>query len=224
MPKDQNLSTESPASTKNYILNSLPKADFERLLPDLEPVRLVSGEMLYRPNEPINYVYFPNDAMASIVATTAEGQCAEIGVIGREGIVGIDVLLGSDSSPNETFIQLPDGGLRMKTAVIRERFTRRRRAARRGAEIHPFDDASNQPDGVVQSSAHGRRTPGALAFAVPRPRRLRPTAVNAGVSGHYARHEPRDHHGGGDCAARRRIYQIHARANYRSRPRRIGTF
>ena len=114
--------TQTQLSTKNYILNNLPKADFERLLPDLEAVTLAHGEVLYRPEEPIKYVYFPNDAMCSVVATTAEGQCAEVGVIGREGMVGVDVLMGADSSLNETFIQLPDGGMRMKASAIREQF------------------------------------------------------------------------------------------------------
>ena len=122
MPKEIVLSRESPVSTKNYILNSLPAAEFERLLPDLEPVKVGLGAILYRPEQTIEYVYFPNDAMASIVATTTEGQSAETGVVGREGIVGVDVLMGSDISFNETFIQLAGGGLRMKTSVIRERF------------------------------------------------------------------------------------------------------
>ena len=68
-------------------------------------------------------VYFPDDAMVSVVATTAEGQCAEVGVVGREGMIGLDVLLGADSSLNETFVQLPDGGLRMTTAAVRKHFT-----------------------------------------------------------------------------------------------------
>ena len=115
-------STRPQLSTKNYILNSLPKADFERLLPDLEPVKFAQGEVLYRPEEPIKYVYSLDNAMASVVATTPEGQCAEVGVIGREGMIGIDVLMGADSSLNETFIQLPDGGLRMKTSAVRKEF------------------------------------------------------------------------------------------------------
>ena len=122
MPKDTSLSTESRLSTKNYILNSLPEKDFERLLPDLESVKLAHGEVLYRSEQSIEYVYFPNDSMISVVATTPEGQCAEVGVVGREGMVGVDVLMGADSSLNETNVQLPDGAMRMKASVIRERF------------------------------------------------------------------------------------------------------
>lgn len=111
-------------STKNIILNALPDEDYQRLHPHLEPVQLKLGQVLYRPEEPIAHVYFPDNAMSSVIATTADGQSAEVGVIGREGIVGVDVLMQVDSSPNEQMIQFPDGGLRIKTEAIREEFKR----------------------------------------------------------------------------------------------------
>jgi CRP-like cAMP-binding protein len=111
-----------PISTKNQILNALPKEDYARLEPHLEEVKLTLGQVLYHAEEPIKYVYFPNHAMASVIATTSEGECAEVGVIGREGVVGIDVLMGVDSTINECIIQLPDGALRIKTDIIRKEF------------------------------------------------------------------------------------------------------
>jgi CRP-like cAMP-binding protein len=80
--------------------------------------------VLYRADEPIKHVYFTDNAMVSVLATTPDGQSAEVGVIGREGIVGVDVLLGVDSTSNENMVQLPDGALRIKTEVIREVFKR----------------------------------------------------------------------------------------------------
>lgn len=124
MPTDTKLASEARLATKNYILQSLPPADFARMSPDLEPVKFAPGETLYHSHTKIEYVYFPDHSMASVVATTSEGQCAETGVIGREGIVGTDVLLGADSTINETFIQLADGALRMKTAAARAEFRR----------------------------------------------------------------------------------------------------
>jgi CRP-like cAMP-binding protein len=105
-------------STKNHILNALPDEDYERLHPHLEPVKLTLGQVIYHPDEPIKYVYFPDNVMCSVIATTADGQCAEIGVIGREGVVGVDVLMGVDSTSNECMIQLADGALRIKTRII----------------------------------------------------------------------------------------------------------
>lgn len=122
MPDNQ--SAKQHLATRNLILNALPKEDYERLLPDLEQVNLDLGQVVYRAEEPIMHLYFPNNAMISVIANTSNGQCAEVGVIGYEGIIGIDALMGSDSTMNENIIQLADGALQIKTAAIREEFKR----------------------------------------------------------------------------------------------------
>ena len=124
MPDQSSFSTPPRLSSKNHILDSLPDQDFERLRPDLEAVQLDLGQIIYRSEEPIECVYFPNNAMISVVANTYGGQSAEVGVIGHEGITGIDVLMGSDSTLNENIIQLPGGALRIKTAAVRSEFKR----------------------------------------------------------------------------------------------------
>lgn len=110
--------------TNNRILKALPDESFERIRPHLEKVELEPGQILFRPEERIEYVYFPNYAMVSVLASTISGQCAEAGVIGNEGIVGMEVLMGTDNTLNENVIQLPNGALRMPTAAIREEFKR----------------------------------------------------------------------------------------------------
>lgn len=124
MPNLTGTSVKQHLATKNLILNALPVEAYERMHPDLEQVKLVLGQIIYRVEEPIEYVYFPNNAMISVIANTFDGQCAEVGVIGYEGIVGIDVLMGSDSTTNENIIQLADGALRMKTELVRKEFKR----------------------------------------------------------------------------------------------------
>ena len=109
-------------STRNHILNALPQEDYERLHSNLERVNLTLGEILYHPDEQIKYVYFPENAMVSIIATTSDGQSAEVGVVGREGVVGIDVLMGVESTSNECMVLLADGALRIKTEIIRKEF------------------------------------------------------------------------------------------------------
>ena len=89
-------------------------------MPDLEKVTLDLGQILYRAEEPIEYVYFPDYAMISIVANMVNGQSTEVGVIGNEGMTGFDVLMGADYSLNENIVQIPDGAFRVKTAVIRK--------------------------------------------------------------------------------------------------------
>jgi CRP-like cAMP-binding protein len=118
------LSKLTTFSNKNQILNSLPEEDFRRLWVHLEPVELPSGKYIYHPLEPITHVYFPNYAVASIVASTSSGRSAEVGIIGGEGAVGLDVLMSVDSSPNECMIQIPGDGWRITTAALREEFRR----------------------------------------------------------------------------------------------------
>jgi CRP-like cAMP-binding protein len=124
IPENSNTSTQMRLSTKNYILNALPEEDFNRLLPDLKPVYLPHGQVLYSPDEPIEYVYFPNNSVLSVVAITADGQSVESGVIGREGMAGINVLMGVDSMPNQNIIALADSALRTSTAAVRREFKR----------------------------------------------------------------------------------------------------
>ncbi len=124
MPENSDSPTQMRLSTKNYILNALPEEDFNRLLPDLMLVKLPHGQFLYRPNEPIEYVYFLNNSMTSVVANTADGQSVESGVIGSEGMAGINVLMGVDSMPNQNIIALSGDALRMPTAVVRREFKR----------------------------------------------------------------------------------------------------
>jgi CRP-like cAMP-binding protein len=120
MPKQ----SQSRIPTLNYILNALTDDDYQRLLPHLEEVELSLGGELYQPNEPIRFAYFPNSSMVSVIAVTFEGDNAETGVIGREGIVGIDVLMGVDSTPNLYLVQLADSALRISTEAIRNEFNR----------------------------------------------------------------------------------------------------
>ena len=110
--------------TNNTILNSLPEEDFRRLLPKLEQVDFQQGRNIYRPEEPIKFLYFPSDSMVSIVATTPDGYTAEIGVVGYEGIVGGDVLMGVDSTPHEVMVQITDSAMRINAAVLIEEFKR----------------------------------------------------------------------------------------------------
>ncbi len=124
MPDEITSFNRSRLSTKNYILNALPAEDFERLLPDFERVHLTPGQIIYRPEEPIEYIYFPDSTMISVIANTTDGESAETGVVGRENIIGIDALMGADSTLNENLIQLPDGALRIKAAAVKEEFKR----------------------------------------------------------------------------------------------------
>jgi CRP-like cAMP-binding protein len=106
----------------NLILKSLSEKELGRLLPELERVDLTHARMIYYPEQAIDYVYFPGNAMISVVAYTSAGQSAEVGVIGREGLAGHDVFLGSNSTPYEYIVQIPNGGWRLNIQAAKLEF------------------------------------------------------------------------------------------------------
>lgn len=109
-------------TTANQILNALTRAEYERLAVHLEPVTLSLGDVLYRPDQPITHVYFPNRGTISVVSTFEDGGSVEVGMVGNEGMFGISVFLGSISTPLEAIVQLPGDGLRMHADVLRQEF------------------------------------------------------------------------------------------------------
>jgi CRP-like cAMP-binding protein len=104
--------------SSNRLLRALAPDDLALLERHLEPVSLKRGDVLIRPNERIEHFYFPIDCLASMVAITPEGRRIEVGIFGREGMSSTSVLLGSDRSPHESFIQIAGTALRMGTDTL----------------------------------------------------------------------------------------------------------
>ena len=106
------------ASKNNLVLSSLPKTDFALLEPYLEPVDLPVRKVLEQKGKPFKAVYFPEDGFASVVADGK--RPIEIGVIGREGMTGIAVLLGGDRNDHDTYMQAAGHGHCIRTKHLRE--------------------------------------------------------------------------------------------------------
>ena len=107
---------------KNAILQSLPEKDLERFEKGLRHLDLDRRDIISRPEDPIEHVFFPETAMVSIVGYTEQGTSAEVGVIGCEGLTGIELFLGVGSSPNESMIQMPGSGFTLEREVAIEEF------------------------------------------------------------------------------------------------------
>ena len=106
----------------NNLLASLPRKDYLRLLAGFEPVTLTFGEIVYEPGKPIRHIYFPNDALVSLL-TLADGHLAlEVGMVGPEGMVGTPVPLGINVSSVRALVQGSGTALRMTTARFRKEF------------------------------------------------------------------------------------------------------
>src|SRR5215218_8178910 len=104
---------------RNQLLAGLARKDFARLQPHLEPVELELRRVLIEPNQPIEHVYFHERGYTS-VTTNGQGNKIEVGLIGREGMVGVPVALGVRTTPLQFFIQLAGDGLRMTCQGLEE--------------------------------------------------------------------------------------------------------
>jgi CRP-like cAMP-binding protein len=109
---------------QNRLLATLPKDDFDRLLPHLEKVSLPLKDILYEASGPIAHVFFPIDGVVSLVIMDS-GYIHEVGIIGNEGLVGTPVFLGSNRSPTRAIAQIPGAALRMKSEVFQKELRRR---------------------------------------------------------------------------------------------------
>jgi CRP-like cAMP-binding protein len=102
----------------NRLLAHLRESDQERLEPHLQTLTLEYKRSLYRAHEPIEFVYFIESGVASLVNTLQNGAAAEVGTIGNEGMVGLPVLLGETEAPTSVYVQVPGSGLRMSATIF----------------------------------------------------------------------------------------------------------
>jgi CRP-like cAMP-binding protein len=106
------------SETGNQILASLAPADLALLKPDLESVELPLRRQLESRGRPIEYVYFLDSGLGSMVVSAGANHNIEVGIVGREGMTGLSVLLGTDRSVHETFIQTAGNGRRIPTVKL----------------------------------------------------------------------------------------------------------
>jgi CRP-like cAMP-binding protein len=118
------METAAPSQIKNRILAALPESEYQRLAPHLTHYDLPHGEILYDFGDPIDYVYFPTNAMISLVTQMEDGKIIEVGLVGNDGMSGIAALMGQKTSSERAIVQIPDGSVRAKVAVIKEEFKR----------------------------------------------------------------------------------------------------
>lgn len=109
---------------RNRLLAALAPDDLARLWPRLEPTNLPLRQVLQVPEEPIRSVYFPESGWTSMLVLLADGSAAEVGLVGREGMVGLPLLFGADTSPVEGMVQGPGMALRLDAADFQEELER----------------------------------------------------------------------------------------------------
>lgn len=108
----------------NNLISVLPPADFERWRPHLEPVDMPLGRVMYESGRTLSHVYFPTTAIVSLLYVMENGSSAEIAVVGQEGIVGISLFMGGESTTSRAVVQSAGTGFRMRAQVIKDEFNR----------------------------------------------------------------------------------------------------
>lgn len=108
----------------NQILTALPSSEYQRLLPYLQPVILTSGQILYQSQEQIRDVYFPEQGLISIVTILENGANIEAARVGKDGVLGIPIILGSDSSINSAMVLIAGRAMRLEAEILQQEFNR----------------------------------------------------------------------------------------------------
>jgi CRP-like cAMP-binding protein len=111
----------------NHLLAALTDRDLDRLAPALEPVRLPRPTELEAANEAIEFVYFPTSGVASILSIDEGGETVDTAMIGREGMTGLSVFLGTGRSPMRTIVQVPLTGMRLRSQALSDELRRSER-------------------------------------------------------------------------------------------------
>lgn len=114
----------SNSPLQNQLLAALPEVELQRWLPQLEPVELALGQVLYESGAAMPYVYFPTNAIVSLLYVLEDGASAEIAVVGFEGLVGISIFMGGGSTPSRAVVQSAGSGYRMRAESMKQEFAR----------------------------------------------------------------------------------------------------
>ena len=111
-------------SARTTSLCTLSPEELKRLRPHLEPINFSLSEVIYESGERPDYVYFPTTAIVSLLYTTQDGATVEMGLAGNDGMIGVAIFLGRDTTPSQAVVQIAGSALRISAQLLREEFSR----------------------------------------------------------------------------------------------------
>jgi CRP-like cAMP-binding protein len=109
---------------QNHLLAALPASAYERIAPHLEPVEMTLGQVLYESGGQLQHVYFPTTSIVSLLYVMQNGASAEIAVVGNEGILGVSLFMGGETTPSRAVVQSEGAGYRMQSQYLKREFNR----------------------------------------------------------------------------------------------------
>jgi CRP-like cAMP-binding protein len=122
--KGRTLMQSTPAPLQNHLLAALPADEYARIVPALELVTMPLGEALYESGAQMRHVYFPTTAIVSLLYVMEDGSSAEIAVVGYEGIVGVSLFMGGETTPSRAVVQSAGHGYRRRGQLLKDEFYR----------------------------------------------------------------------------------------------------
>lgn len=108
----------------NHLLSVLPKAEWERIAPHLVALDMPLGEIVYESGDRLDYVYFPTTAIVSLLYVMEDGASAEIAIVGNEGLIGIALFMGGETTPSRAVVQSAGQAYRLEARLLKEEFRR----------------------------------------------------------------------------------------------------
>jgi CRP-like cAMP-binding protein len=115
---------DSAEPRNNFLLAALPDPEWQRWQPLLETVEMPLGQVLYESGTTLAHVYFPTTSIVSLLYVMENGASAEIAVVGNEGLVGVSIFMGGESTPSRAVVQSAGHGLRLKSQFMKDEFNR----------------------------------------------------------------------------------------------------
>lgn len=109
---------------RNRLLAALPASEYQSLIPHIEYISLSNQQVLYEPKQPIEYVYFPDRTVVSLLSMMSDGSTVEVSVVGNEGVVGLPIILGHQTTTTQAIVQVADGAMRMEASQLLAEFNR----------------------------------------------------------------------------------------------------
>src|SRR5690348_4618491 len=116
--------TAKPDPRQNHILDALPEVERERLFPHLKLVPLPLGMVLYESGVALRHVYFPTDSIVSLLYVMQDGASAEIAVVGNEGVIGVSLFMGGETTPSRAIVQSAGQAYRLTGGRLKQEFSR----------------------------------------------------------------------------------------------------
>ncbi|MFA7280296.1 MAG: Crp/Fnr family transcriptional regulator [Sterolibacterium sp.] len=116
--------TTPPSPNQNHLLAALPAAEFDALVAHLELVPMPLGQMLYEPGTQLQYAYFPTSAIVSLHYVMESGASAESAGVGNEGVVGVSLFMGGETTPSSAVVQTAGHAYRIKSRLLKQEFNR----------------------------------------------------------------------------------------------------